>query len=104
MYLVFLLGSVVLQAWAWRGLSRRVRAGALGRFQGAIRYTGWAFLPVPLLVAVFFAMVGLEELFGVALVEERGALLALPVLALSLLGSLAFWARSAFFRKVPRAG
>jgi Kef-type K+ transport system membrane component KefB len=54
-------------------------------------------------VAIFMAMVGLEEWLNVALIEERAALLALPVLALSALGTIGFTVRCAFVRRAqPR--
>ena len=99
MFLVFLISSLGLQVWAWRSLIRRVQIRALTRLQGTARYAGWAFLPVLLFVGVFFAMVGLEEWLHMALIEERAALLALPVLGLSTLGSVGFVVRSAFVRK-----
>lgn len=98
MFLLFLTGSVGLQVWAWHRLIGRVQAGALTRLQGVARYVCWAFLPVLLFVAGFLAMVGLEEWLRLALIEERAALLALPVLGLSVLGSAAFAVRSALVR------
>jgi hypothetical protein len=103
MLLVLLIGSVALQAWAWRSLARRIRHGALTRVQGAARFAGWAFLPVALFVAGFFAMVGLEEWLDVPLIEERGALLFLPVLGTAILGSLGFAVRSAFLGRTGQA-
>jgi hypothetical protein len=103
MFVALLIGSIVLQAWAWRSLAGRLRGGALTRLQTAARYAGWAFLPVLLFVAVFMAMVGLEEWLKVALIEERAALLALPVVALSVLGTIGFTVRCAFVRRAqPR--
>jgi hypothetical protein len=99
MSVTLLIGSIVLQAWAWRSLVGRLRAGTLTRLQTAARYAGWAFLPALSFVAVFVAMVGLEEWLGVALVEERAALLAWPVLALSVLGTIGFTVRCAFVRR-----
>ena len=93
---LFLVGAVVLQAWAWRRLARRVRAGRLTRLGSATRYAGWAFVPVAALVAVFFLMMGVEEWRGVALVPERGALLMIPLLALALVGSAVYALRAVF--------
>jgi len=104
MFLAFLMGSIVLQTWAWRRLVRRLEGGTLTGLQAASRYAGWAFLPVLLFVAIFMAMVGLEEWLNVALIEERAALLALPVLAVSVLGTSGFTVRCAFVRRAqPRA-
>jgi len=99
MFPLLLIGSVGLQAWAWRSLIRRLRGGTLTRLQCATRYAGLAFVPVLLFIAVLLAMVGLEEWLGLALVGERAALLALPTLGLSVLGSLGFVVRCALVRK-----
>lgn len=98
MPVVFLIVSVGLQVWAWRSLIPRVRAGALTRMAGATRYASWAFLPLMLFVGTYLAMVGVEEWLHVALLEERTALLALPMLGLSTLGSAGFAVRCAFLR------
>ena len=95
MFLVFLIGSVGLQVWAWRRLTMRLAGGAATKLQSVLRYAGWAFVPLLLLVLGFAAMIGIEELFNVALVGERAALLAIPVSGLSVLGTLAFVVRCA---------
>ena len=99
MFLIFLIGSVGVQVWAWRSVVRRLQDGAITRMQGASKYAGWAFLPVILFVGGFAAMVGIEEWLQVAIVEERAALLAFPVLTLSVLGTLAFTIRCALMRR-----
>lgn len=96
MFLVCLIGSVGLQVWAWRRLIRRLRAGTITTLRGASAYAAWAFLPVVLFVVGFAVTVGIEEWLQVPLVEERAALWALPVFALSVLGTLAFTIRCAF--------
>lgn len=98
MFVMFLIVSIGLQAWAWRRLLRRIRANALTRIGGAARYASWAFLPLILFVVAYFAMVGVEEWLRVAVIEERTALLALPLLGLSTLGSVGFAVRCAFVR------
>jgi hypothetical protein len=103
LFVTLLIGSIILQAWAWRSLAGRLQGDTLTRLQTASRYAGWAFLPVLLFVAAFMAMVGLEEWLKVALIEERAALLAVPVLALSVLGTIGFTVRCAFVRRAePR--
>jgi hypothetical protein len=99
MFPLLLVGHIALQVWAWRRVSRRLRSGAIGRLHGATRYTAWAFLPVALFISIYLALAGLEEWRQVALIGERTALLALPVLALSALGSIAFAVRCAFVRR-----
>jgi hypothetical protein len=99
MFLVYLIGCVAMQVWAWRSLIKRLRGGTITRLQSASRYAGWAFLPVLLFVGGFVAMVGIEEWLHVAFVEERAALLAFPVFGLSVLGTVAFTVRCAFLRR-----
>ncbi len=98
MLVLFLMVSVGLQIWAWRSQIQRVRVGALTKMGGALRYAGWAFLPLLLFASVYLAMVGVEEWLHVAVIEERTALLALPMLGLSTLGSVGFAVRCAFVR------
>jgi hypothetical protein len=98
MYPILLIGSIALQVWTWRRLIGRVKDGTLARRRGAARYAGWAFLPVVMFVAIYLAMVGLEEWWGVALIEERTALLFLPVFALSVIGSIGFAVRCGIVR------
>jgi hypothetical protein len=99
LFAFFVIGAIALPAWAWQRLLVRMRSGALSRGQGALRYAGWAFVPVVAFVAAFMAMVGLEEWLSVALVPERSPLLVIPVLALSVLWTLAFWIRCLFLRR-----
>lgn len=98
MFLIYLMGCVGIQVWAWRSLIRRLRGGTITRFQGVSRYAGWAFLPILLFVGGFAALVGIEEWLQVALIEERAALLIFPVFGLSSLGAAAFVVRCAFLR------
>jgi hypothetical protein len=94
-FFFFLIGSVGLQIWAWRSLTVRLAGGTATRLQSVLRYAGWALVPLLLLVGGFAAMIGIEELFDVALVGERSGLLAIPVFGLSVLGTLAFMIRCA---------
>jgi len=98
MFLIYLIGCVGMQVWAWRSVVRRLQGGTITRLQGASRYAGWAFLPVLLFVGGFAAMVGIEEWLQVALIEERAALLAFPVFGLAVLGTVAFTVRCALLR------
>ena len=98
MFLIYLIGGVGVQVWAWRSLIDRLQDGTITKLQSASRYAGWAFLPVLLFVCGFVAMVGIEEWLQVALIEERATLLALPVVGLSFLGTVAFTVRCAFWR------
>ena len=104
MSFIFLIGCVALQVWAWRTVLRRLQGGTITRLQGALRYAGWAFLPVLLFVGGFAAMVGLEELTDAALIDERAALLAFPALALSVFSTVGFAIRSALVRRRPDTG
>lgn len=103
MFLIYLIGCVGMQAWAWRSVVRRLQAGTITRLQGASRYAGWAFVPVLLFVGGFAAMVGIEEWLHVALIQERAALLTLPVFGLAVLGTVVFTIRCAFLRRRPEA-
>ena len=98
MFPLLLIGSIALQVWVWRRLIERVKDGTLTRLRGAASYSGWAFLPVVLFVIIYLAMVGLEEWWQVALIEERTALLFLPVFAVSVIGSIGFAVRCALVR------
>jgi len=100
-FLVCLIGSVALQAWAWRHLMRRLRHGTITRLRGAFSFAAWAVVPAALFVGGFAVMVGIEEWFQVALIEERAALWTFPVLALSVLGTLSFTIRCAFVAPRP---
>jgi hypothetical protein len=104
MFPLFLVGQLALQVWVWRRLIGRLKDGTLTRIQGAARYAGWGFLPVALFVTIYVAMVGLEEWWHIALIEERTALLTVPVLALSVVCSIGFAIRCAFVRRTTPTG
>lgn len=101
MLLIYLIGCVGMQVWAWRSVVRRLNGGTITRVQGASRYAAWAFLPVLLFVGGFAGMVGIEEWLRTTLVEERAALLAVPVSGLAVLGTVVFTVRCAFLRRRP---
>lgn len=105
MLFVLLVGSVALQAWAWRRLRRRVATGEFTRFGGSIRYGGWALVPLLLFVGVFFGLVGLEELSGGAIISEPMGRATLPMAILLLgiagLGGVCFSISCALIGGVP---
>ncbi len=86
-------------------LRRRVRSGTLGRGGALLRCVGWTILPTLAYTALFFAMVGLEEVTGQALIaEEYGRSLLLLVaagLALCILTTLIFGIVLAFTPRPP---
>ena len=93
MYFLALVGSIVVQAWAWGRLMSRLEAGAITKPQGMLRYAAWAFLPLLCLVGVFAVMIGVEEWLSVALIEERAPLLVIPIFVLGTFGTIAFVVR-----------
>jgi hypothetical protein len=103
MYLLALVGSIVVQVWAWRQLTSRLKAGAITKPQSVFRYAVWAFLPLFCLVGGFAVMIGAEEWLSVALIEERAPLLVIPVFALGAFGTIAFLVRCLSLRARPRA-
>jgi hypothetical protein len=103
MYVLALVGGIVLQAWAWRQLTSRLKTGAITKPQGMLRYAAWAFLPLFCLVGGFALMIGMEEWLSVALIEERAPLLVIPVFALGAFGTIAFVVRCLSLRAGPRA-
>jgi hypothetical protein len=101
MYLLVLVGSIVVQAQAWRQLTSRLKAGAITKPQGLLRYAAWAFLPLLCLVGGFAVMIGVEEWLSVALIEERAPLLVIPVFAVGTVGTIAFVVRCLSLRARP---
>jgi len=103
MFLGLLTAALALQAWGWTRLAAGVRSGRLGCGQAVLRYSGLALLPFAGLVAVFFALVGLEEWLGAALLSEplsRATPLAgLVLLVVFAAGSGAFAAWCALRRR-----
>ena len=108
MLLVLLLGSVGLQAWAWRSLQRRIIAGAGSKPAALLRYGGWALVPFLLFTGLFLGAIGAEELSGAAVIPEPLGRAALPVAALLLgiagLGRLIFLILCALIWQAPGAG
>lgn len=100
--LVYLIGCVGLQIWSGRSLIARVRTGRITKWRAAGRYAGWSFLPVLVFVAGFAVLVGIEESFDLAIIDERTALLGLPVIGLSTVGTVAFWIVCAVVRPTDR--
>jgi len=84
--------SGAVQIWAFKRC-RRVRATAPWRRRRCLLNVALAWLPVPLFVLGFAALIGLEELLQESLIDERAGLLIAPVVGLSVLGSLAIMIR-----------
>ena len=97
MLLVLLVGSVALQAWAWRHLWERVETRRLTRLGGFVRYGLWASAPLLLFVAFFFSAVGIEEWFGVSVLSELMGRATLPaaafLLGIAMVGWICFVAK-----------
>jgi hypothetical protein len=96
------LAAIVVQAWAWRRLRRRVASGATTNVAAVFRYAGWAVTPLLLFAGLFFGAVGVEELTGAAVVSEPFGRVVLPVavllLAFAVLGWVAFLIRCVAWR------
>jgi hypothetical protein len=94
MFLLVLLGSVALQAWAWRDLRRRIQAGSLTKLAAVVRYSAWALAPLVALAALFVGVIALEEVTGAAILPEPLGRATLPAAAVLLClagsGTLAF--------------
>ena len=107
MLLVLLLGSIGLQAWAWRSLQRRVTSGTVSKPAALLRYGGWALVPLLLFTGLFLGAIGAEELSGAAIIPELLGRAALPVAALLLgiagLGWLSFLILCALVWRAPGA-
>ncbi len=83
----------------------RVRSGRRTRCAAILRCAVFSVLPVVLYVGVFLALVGIEELTGIALVGE-GYARTLPIavvagLGLALIGTLCLTLLLLFLRRPP---
>jgi hypothetical protein len=89
-----LFGTLGLAVWAFVVRLRGLRAGRLSRGRAIFGYLGWTISPALAFVAVFFALVGIEEVTGAALIGEglgRSFLLVVGLsLSLVLVGGTAF--------------
>jgi hypothetical protein len=105
MFLAILAGSLVLQAWAWRHLRRRIASGDITRLGGSVRYGVWAAAPFFFCVGVFLGAVGIEEWSGGAIIPESLGRAALPIgallLGLAFIGWISFTISSALIRRRP---
>jgi hypothetical protein len=94
MLLLLLLACVALQAWAWRNLRRRIQSGSLTKLGAVMRYGAWSIAPLVALAALFFGVIGLEEVMGRAILPELLGRAMLPAAAVLLclagLGTLSF--------------
>ncbi len=70
-YVGFLLTILIVPVVAGRALLRRTRAGAISRLKGVGLYALRVLSPTLLYLGVFFAMVGIEELTGSAIIPEE---------------------------------
>ena len=97
-----LIAALALQAWVWSRLAARVRSGRLSIRRAVARYAGAALLPFVGLAAAFFALVGLEEWLGLALLSEplsrATPLAALLLIAFFVAGSTFFAVWCAYMR------
>jgi len=91
MLFLLLMGSGVLQAWAWRSLQRRVLSGAIARSAALIRYGGWALTPPLSFVGFMLGLVGLEEVSKAAIISEPLGRLTLLISAFLLGSGLLGW-------------
>ena len=93
-YIAFLLAILAGPIVAIGVALRRIRGGFVGRLKGFVLYGLVALSPTVLYVALFFALVGIEELTGAPLIaEEIGRSFLLVVafgLAIWLLALVAF--------------
>jgi hypothetical protein len=70
MFLLLLVGSVALQAWAWLNLRRRVHTGSITKLGAVVRYSAWALAPLVAFVVLFLGVIGLEEVTSAAILPE----------------------------------
>ena len=64
------LATLALVVVMFVRLRRRSRARELSLGKAILKYLGWTFLPVGVLVAFFFAVIGIDELTGFAPMAE----------------------------------
>lgn len=84
-YILFLMAFVGGPIVAIRAGLRRMRRERIGRLKGFLLYGLAALSPTVLYVALFFALVGIEELTGTALIAEEIGRSFLIVVAFGLL-------------------
>ena len=70
LYFGFLAAILGVPIMMCRAALRRVRAGRMGRLKAFVLCSLAALAPTLLYVAFFFALVGIEELTGAALIPE----------------------------------
>ena len=100
MFPLLMIGALALQFWAWRRIASRLKNGPLTRSRPRRATQGGPFCRRCCCSSpIYFAMVGLEEWRHVALIDERAAFLIVPVLTLSVVGTIGFAVRCAFVRR-----
>jgi hypothetical protein len=82
---VFVLLILVVPIAAFPLALRHIRAGRWGRLSGIVRFAGLTLAPTVIFVLLCLLLIGLEELFGAALVPEELGRSMLLVVALGLL-------------------
>ncbi len=96
--------TVPLAACAWQ--YRRMRSGRRTRRAAILRCAVFSVLPVVLYVGLFLALVGVEELAGVALIGDGYArslpLVVIAGLGLAFIGTLVLTVLALFVRRPPR--
>jgi len=85
LYVGFLLAILIVPVAAGRALLRRTRAGVISRLKGVGLYALAVLSPPFLYLGMFFAMVGIEELTGAAIIPEEIARSLLLVVGFGLL-------------------
>jgi hypothetical protein len=83
-------------------LRRRARARELSLGKAILKYLGWTFLPVGLLVAFFFAVIGIEEFTEFAPMPEEFARASPLVAGLCIVVALLATAIFALAARPPR--
>jgi hypothetical protein len=84
-YVVFLLAILIVPVVAGRVLLRRTRNGTISGLMGFLLFALVVLSPSLLYLGVFFAMVGIEELTGAAIIPEEVGRSLLLVLGFGLL-------------------
>ena len=88
MLIAWLVAILVVPVVAWHVLLPRMRAGTISPLRGFGLYALASLSPTMLYLGFFFALVGIEELTGAALIPEGVGRSLLLVLAFGLFGWL----------------
>lgn len=85
---------IAVAVLAWRHLLRRIRSRAISRRKGFGLFALAVLTPALLCLGLMLALIGIEELTGLALIQEEIARSLLPVMAF---GVLVWMAASVLF-------